>query len=589
MTEATIRDALRLADAERIDCLPNKEIFTELAKMGAQVGDLSSHSTKYSSPSLTQNVFANMRKVGKGFSRADTPLFEGMIVAYKVSEGASEVNVEDVPAAGVADEGAASVAVDDVPAAVDEPSIPSLTPPTQPPPPSQDLPSTSQVQPTPPQSLIVQPPSHPQQPQPSHDVEMSMDLLHTLLNTCTTLTRRVEHLEQDKIAQTLVNTSDDTVMDDVSKRGGIIANIDADEDAILKDAKDVVAIEKTGDELKPVEIQEVVEVVTTAKLTTKVVTAASATITAADTLIPAAIITVAAPTLTTAHSVARKRKGVKPQTEAQAKKNMMIYLRNMDGFKMDYFKGMSYDDIYLIFKKKFNSNVAFLEKTKEQMEEEDNKALKRISKSQEDKAAKKQKINEKATPLALKVPVVDYDIYTENNKPYYKIKRADARCISSNLEKSKKCSWFNEGKKLEAVRVLWCADYHIHYNAVDLASREEIFINKARCCEATKQKVEKSSYAKELEAKTTFELKALTEDVMELMNHKKAIKNEPKKVEEMYVWAMVCGLRRKNNITATWSVRSRSWKRMRVSQLHESQLCWCFEVEETNGKCIYVY
>nr|GEV54633.1 hypothetical protein [Tanacetum cinerariifolium] len=66
----------------------------------------------------------------------------------------------------------------------------------------------------------------------------------------------------------------------------------------------------------------------------------------------------------------------KPQTEAQAIKNMMIYLRNMAGFKMDYFKGMSYDDIRPIFKKYFNSNVAFLEKTKKQMKEEDNRALK---------------------------------------------------------------------------------------------------------------------------------------------------------------------------------------------------------------------
>nr|GEV36292.1 hypothetical protein [Tanacetum cinerariifolium] len=30
-----------------------------------------------------------------------------------------------------------------------------------------------------------------------------------------------------------------------------------------------------------------------------------------------------------------------------------------------------------------------------------------------------------ATPLALNVPAVDYDIHTKNNKPYYKIKRAD--------------------------------------------------------------------------------------------------------------------------------------------------------------------
>nr|GFB13350.1 hypothetical protein [Tanacetum cinerariifolium] len=82
------------------------------------------------------------------------------------------------------------------------------------------------------------------------------------------------------------------------------------------------------------------------------------------------------------------------------------------------------------------------------MEEEDSRALTRLSESQEDNAAKKQKLDEEveelrkhlmivpnendevyieATPLALKVPVVDYEIYTENNKPYYKIKRADGR------------------------------------------------------------------------------------------------------------------------------------------------------------------
>nr|GFD07253.1 hypothetical protein [Tanacetum cinerariifolium] len=43
---------------------------------------------------------------------------------------------------------------------------------------------------------------------------------------------------------------------------------------------------------------------------TKVVIAASATITAADTLIPAATITAVASTLTTAPSAARRRKGV---------------------------------------------------------------------------------------------------------------------------------------------------------------------------------------------------------------------------------------------------------------------------------------
>nr|GEZ33472.1 hypothetical protein [Tanacetum cinerariifolium]GFA75935.1 hypothetical protein [Tanacetum cinerariifolium] len=73
---------------------------------------------------------------------------------------------------------------------------------------------------------------------------------------------------------------------------------------------------------------------------------------------------------------------------------MMIYLRNMVGFKMDYFKGMSYNDIRPIFEKYFNSYVAFLEKTKEQLEEEESKVLKRTSESLEEKATKKQNLDE---------------------------------------------------------------------------------------------------------------------------------------------------------------------------------------------------
>nr|GFD48004.1 hypothetical protein [Tanacetum cinerariifolium] len=79
----------------------------------------------------------------------------------------------------------------------DEPSIPSPPPPTPPPQPSQAQPFASQVQLTPPQA---QPQSPQHQPQPSQDAGISMDLLQNLLDTCTTLTRRVEHLEQDKIA-----------------------------------------------------------------------------------------------------------------------------------------------------------------------------------------------------------------------------------------------------------------------------------------------------------------------------------------------------------------------------------------------------
>nr|GEX64882.1 reverse transcriptase domain-containing protein [Tanacetum cinerariifolium] len=181
----------------------------------------------------------------------------------------------------------------------------------------------------------------------------------------------------------------------------------------------------------------------------------------------------------------------KPQTEAQAKKNMMIYLRNMAGFKMGYFKGMSYDDICPIFKKKFNSNVVFLEKIREQMEEENSKALKRASESQEEKATKKQKLDEEveelkkhlkiipndeddvyseATPLAHKVPVVDYEIYTENNKPYYKIIRDDG---SPQLFLSFLSLLRNFDR--EDLEVLWQLVKEIFD---DLAGREKISTNK---------------------------------------------------------------------------------------------------------------
>nr|GEX16400.1 hypothetical protein [Tanacetum cinerariifolium] len=414
VTEATIRDALHLDDAEGVECLPNEEIFAELARMGYE--KLSTKLTFYkaffssqwkflihtilqcmSAKRTSWNEFSSSMESAIIYLSTDAPLFEGMLVAQEVGEGSDEVHVEDVNAAGVVAEGAAS---DDVNAVVDEPSIPSPTPPTPPPQPSQDIPSTSQVQPTPPQLPQAQQPSPQPQPQPSQDAGISMDLLQNLLDTCTTLT----------------------------KRGGIIAHIDANKDVVLEDAKDV-AVEKSAD-------VEEMDVVTTAKIITEVVTAASTTI------------TTAALQLTTALGATRRRKGVvikdpeetatpstiihfeakskdegkvelnnnidwdevidhvhkkakedndvkryqalkrKSETEAQARKNMMIYLKNVASFKMDYFKRMTYDDIRLIFEKKFNSNVAFLLKTKEQFDEEESKVLKRLNESQEDKASK---------------------------------------------------------------------------------------------------------------------------------------------------------------------------------------------------------
>nr|GFB74430.1 hypothetical protein [Tanacetum cinerariifolium] len=220
-------------------------------------------------------------------------------IKQQVGKGAAEVNVDDVPAVGVADEGAASVADDIVPIAVDEPSIPSPTPSTRPPQPSQDIPSTSQIQFTPPPSPIAQQPSPQHQSQPSQDAGISIDHLQNLRNKAS----KIKRLKKVDTAQS-IETSNDTVMDDVSKQGRIITDMEADVDVTLKDVAAVLSMQ--DDKVEPFKILEVVEVVTTAKLITKVVTAASATITAA-----ALQLTIdAALTLTTTPSAARRRKGV---------------------------------------------------------------------------------------------------------------------------------------------------------------------------------------------------------------------------------------------------------------------------------------
>nr|GEY95735.1 retrovirus-related Pol polyprotein from transposon TNT 1-94 [Tanacetum cinerariifolium] len=261
VTKAVIREVLRLDDAEGVDCLPNEEIFTELARIGRkfnfskyifdslvrnidittkfymyprflqllirkQVGDLSTHTTKYASPTLTQKVFANMRRVGKGFSGVETPLCEGMLVGQEIEEeGDADEHVEDVTAGDDA-QGDDNAAHGEVP--------------------------------------------------------------------------------------TRVDTSNDIVMDDESNQGRMIDEMDKDDAVVLMDEKEEdkkveeAKVDENAQEDETDEVQEVVDVVTTAKLITKTVIAASAIISTAEPQVPTAIIT-AAPTKVVA-APSRRRK-----------------------------------------------------------------------------------------------------------------------------------------------------------------------------------------------------------------------------------------------------------------------------------------
>nr|GEY50059.1 hypothetical protein [Tanacetum cinerariifolium] len=495
-----------------------------------QLGDLSTHSTKYISPALTQKVFANMKRVGKGCSRVETPLFEGMLVARETEEqgDAKEQGTND----NVVEEPDIAVSEDDI----ENQSIPSPTPHTPPPQQPQDISSTSQAQP-----LCH---NHNLQPQLNHRVAQDLEIIK--------LKTRVKKLEMANKVKTLklrrlrkvgtsqrVDTSDDTIMKDVSNQERIIDKLDKDEGAVLMNEKeetkevrdntsdaqvagrqaDIYQIDM--DHVAKVlsmqedesEVQEAVEVVTTAKLITKVIAAVSEIVCTAV-VVPAAVsetvsVATVVPTVTAApvkvavlstkrrirvviwdpeeESFAKtptktkskdKGKGImveepkpmkkkqqveldeayarkiheelnhdidwevaidhvkqkvkedpfiqryqvmkkRPQTEAQARRNMMMYLKNNAGFRLDYFKGMSYDDIRPIFKAKFNENMEFLLKSKEQIEEETNRAIESINETPAQKAAKRKRLNKEAKDVEelrqhLEImPDEDDDVYTE--------------------------------------------------------------------------------------------------------------------------------------------------------------------------------
>nr|GEW86022.1 xylulose kinase-1 [Tanacetum cinerariifolium] len=464
VTEAAIRDALRLDDAEGVDCLPNEGFLLNWLAWN-QLGDLSTHSTRYTSPALTQKVFVNIRRVGKGCSRVETPLFKGMLITAEPEEQGDADEEMHVP-----------------PLLQSIPSPAPLTPPPQQP---QDIPPTSQAQ---------SPPPQPQSPTPAQPkgADFPMSLLQEALDACAALTRRVEHLEHDKVAQDLEIIKLKTRVKKLERANKVKA-------LKLRRLRKVGTSQRVDTSNDTIIEDEEVEVVTTAKLITEVVAAVSETVSAAAVV----------PTVTVAPVKSKEKgKGImveepkpmkkkkqveldeayarklheelnqdinwevaidhvkqkakenpyvqryqvmkkRPQTKAQARRNMMMYLKNTSGFRLDYFKGMSYDDIRPIFEAKFNANMEFLLKSKEQIEEEANRALESINETPAQKVAKRRRMNEEvkdieeikqhleivpdedddvyteATPLARKVPVIDYQIIHFNNKPHYKIICAD--------------------------------------------------------------------------------------------------------------------------------------------------------------------
>nr|GEZ48984.1 hypothetical protein [Tanacetum cinerariifolium] len=414
----------------------------------SNTADLSKHTNRYISSVLTQKVFANMRRVGKGFSGVETPLFETMLVVRDV-DVEEEVQVpaqDDIVQEHVIKE----IATDVVPSTPTSPSPPSPVIPLTPPHQSPSLPQTQAAE--------------------DYQLKARVKKLESLNKVKSSKLRRLKKVGTSQ----RVESSED--VENVFNQGRISVDMETDE-GIEQEVDQEKCVEVEGRQAdtqaeiynidldhsskvlsmqEDTEVQEAVEVVTTAKLITEVVTAAAASAPIPATKPKVLKIAAAAPATrgrkgviirdpeeelhvdTPAETLTVKDKGKgiliedpkpmkkkgqiemdaeyhgfkkKPQSESEARKNMISYLKNTEGFKMEFFKEKTYDQILPIFQAR---------KLSEEAQEADNLrgGLEIVQDEDDD-------VFVEPIPLSQKVPVVDYQVIVIDNKPRYKIIRAD--------------------------------------------------------------------------------------------------------------------------------------------------------------------
>ncbi|GJT54014.1 hypothetical protein Tco_0989068, partial [Tanacetum coccineum] len=147
-----------------------------------------------------------------------------------------------------------------------------------------------------------------------------------------------------------------------------------------------------------------------------------------------------------AKSVEEKRN--KPPTQAQQRKIMCTYLKNMEGKKPNDLKNKSFDSIQKMFDRAFKKVNTFVDFRTDLVEGSSKRAREEL----EQESTKKQKVDEDKdttklqslievildeeevaiddVPLATKPPtIVDWKIHKEGKKSYYQIVRADGKPV----------------------------------------------------------------------------------------------------------------------------------------------------------------
>nr|GEU88546.1 copia protein [Tanacetum cinerariifolium] len=298
-----------------------------------------------------------------------------------------------------------------------EPTPPSPTPATPPPPPQQ------KHIPSPPQAETAQPLPPPQQ-QPSQTAKIFTTLLNTLLKTCVTLTKQVSNLEQDKVDQIIEISKLKQRVNRLEKKRQFKASglkrlrkgrLEESQAKVyhlnLEHAKKVVTMQDTN-EAKAAEVEEVIEVVTATMLMTEVVTTVAP--------VPKA-------------SAPRRRRGViiqDPEVAATASVIMQSKVMSKDKGKGILVKepkslkrqvDIEQDKaIARELEAKLNANINWNDVVDQVKRKgrQDNTVMRY-------QALKRKHVTEAHARKNMMVPVVDYQIHHEHNKPFYKIIKAD--------------------------------------------------------------------------------------------------------------------------------------------------------------------
>nr|GEX91888.1 hypothetical protein [Tanacetum cinerariifolium] len=168
---------------------------------------------------------------------------------------------------------------------------------------------------------------------------------------------------------------------------------------------------------------------------------------------------------------------------------MILYLKNTEGYKMDFFKGMKYNEILLIFQAKFDANIRFLFKSREEMEEEDEEIIKSINETPAQKEAKRRKLHEQAKEdedLKKLLEVVDDDVFIEatpiGRKDLHKAKEEEEETLAR--EKAQQIKEVNIA--LDDIQAKIDADYQLAQRLVNtfVDYKTELVVKSSKQAEA---------------------------------------------------------------------------------------------------------